>query len=514
MIRNRYIIAALSAAVVLVAGFFAIRGAFFTPGHIADQADRYEAPVDFDLDAIKNRGTIRLATRYSSVSYFLHHGLERGFEFEFFSEFASEHGLRVEVVIPSGDEDPIDLLNRGEADVIAQNYVITPDRVRYIEFTEPYNVVDQVVVLPALMEREITSLDSLAGITVTVRRESSYYETLLGLQQRGIDVAIETVPETLDTEALILAVAEGQIQATIADDNLLRASMVYIQGVQEGPRLAARDLVSWGIRSNAPALKQAADAFITSHFRFSEPDQQPRRSTLLNILRERYFENERMIHRFRAQSPVTPYSGLLSPYDGLVRPIAEEMGVDWKLVVAIMAQESQFDPNAVSWAGAVGLMQVIPRFSPLTEEELFDEEANVREGIRIIKQHLDHYSYLDSINQISLALATYNAGMGHVADARRIAIDRNRDPNQWENVEDGLLKLMNRQFYMHARHGFARGIETSNYVRDIMSRYRMYDTIVNLASEQQESPSRWTLSLSSFLSQRAESLLNPETDTE
>jgi len=73
---------------------------------------------------------------------------------------------------------------------------------------------------------------------------------------------------------------------------------------------------------------------------------------------------------------------------------------------------------------------------------------------------------------------------------------------------------MNRQFYMHARHGFARGIETSNYVRDIMSRYRMYDTIVNLASEQQESPSRWTLSLSSFLSQRAESLLNPETDTE
>lgn len=140
-------------------------------------------------------------------------------------------------------------------------------------------------------------------------------------------------------------------------------------------------------------------------------------------------------------------------------------------------------------------MQIIPRFSEFTEEELFDEETNVREGIRILKKHLDHYAYLDSVNQVSLALATYNAGMGHVADARRIAIDRNRDPNTWENVEDGLLKLMHRHYYMNARYGFARGIETSNYVRDIMNRYRMYDTIVNLANESgnENNRMRWAM---------------------
>ena len=504
MIPIRYIVAAVTAVVVLLTGFLAIKGVFNQESD-NEFVVRFVDPVNFDFDAIKNRGTIRLATRYSSVSYFLHHGLERGFEFEFFSEFAREHGLRVEVVIPGSDEDPIDLLNRGDADVIAQNYTITPKRVRYIEFSEPYNLVDQIVVLPVDPQREITQIDSLAGLTITVRRGSSYYQALRALQQNGIDVHIETVPEHFDTEALILAVSNGEIEATVADDNLLRASMVYIRDVQEGPRLVTRDLVSWGLRSNAPELKDAVDTFITSHFRVNL-DNQPRRSALLNILRERYFENEHMIHRFRAQAPVTPYSGLLSPYDGLVRPIAEEMGVDWKLVVAIMAQESQFDPNAVSWMGAVGLMQIIPRFSRLTEEELFDEEANIREGIRILRQHLDHYSYLDTTNQIALALATYNAGMGHVADARRIAIDRNRDPNVWENVEHGLLMLMNRQFYEHARHGFARGIETSNYVRDIMNRYRMYETIVNLASEQQDAPTRWTFSFSSFLSQRADSL--------
>jgi membrane-bound lytic murein transglycosylase F len=502
MIQNHYVQAALIAVIVLFTGFFVLKGVFTSSENSNAYSPGYSSPVEFDFDQIQERGVIRLATRYSSASYFLHHGLERGFEFEFFSEFAQQHGLRVEVVIPTENMDPIELLNLGQADVIAQNFAITPGRVRYIEFSEPYNLVDQVVVLPYQLEDKITSLDSLAGITVTVRRGSSYYYSLLGLQEAGIDVIIDTVPEFTDTEALILAVAEGEIQATIADDNLFRASSIYITGVVEGPRITSRDLIAWGIRRNAPMLKDAVDEFITSHFRISEIDGLPRRSALLNILRERYFEDERMVHRFRAPIPVTQYSGLLSPYDALVQPIAEEMDVDWKLVIAIMAQESRFNPNAVSWAGAVGLMQVIPRFSLITEEELFDEEANIREGIRILREHLDHYSYLDSTNQISLALATYNAGMGHVADARRIAIDMNRDPNEWANVERGLLMLMNRQHYMNARHGFARGIETSNYVRDVMNRYRMYNTIVSLANEQHHSPTRWTMSLSSILSGR------------
>lgn len=451
---------------------------------------RYEDPVDVDFEAIKERGVIRMITRYSSVSYFLHHGLERGFEFEFFSEFAKEHNLRVEVVIPSPHEDPIDLLNRGAGDIIAQNYTITPQRARYIEFSEPYNLVNQLVVLPSRLSGLVSEIDSLAGLTITVRRGSSYFHVLNDLRARGLDITIETVPENWDTEALITAVANGEFEATVSDDNLFYASTIYINGVTAGPSLSNRDLVSWGMRRNAPLLKKEIDDFIGSHFRLHETTGEPRRSALLNILRQRYFEDERMVQRYRAPVPETVYSGLLSPYDGLVQPISDELGVDWKLVIAIMAQESRFDPEAVSWAGAVGLMQVIPRFSPLDEEELFDEEANVREGIRILKSHLDHYAYLDSTNQIAMALATYNAGMGHVADARRIAIDRNRDPNHWENVEQGLLMLMNPQHYMHARHGFARGIETSNYVRDVMNRYRMYQTIVSLAAEQDERRNR------------------------
>jgi len=159
---------------------------------------QYEEPVNADFATIEERGSIRLITRYSSVSYFLHHGLERGFEYEFLKEFANEYGLRVEVVIPAEGEDPIDVLNRGDGDVIAQNYSITPKRARFIEFSEPYNLVDQILVLPSHMEGFYPAVDSLKGLTVSVRRGSSYYYTLRELQKRGVDVNIDIVPEHLE----------------------------------------------------------------------------------------------------------------------------------------------------------------------------------------------------------------------------------------------------------------------------------------------------------------------------
>ena len=457
----------------------------------------YEDPVDLDFQAIKERGSIRLITRYGSVSYFLHHGLERGFEYEFLSEFAKQHNLRVEVVIPQENEDPIDVLNRGDGDVIAQNYSITPQRAQFISYSEPYNLVNQILVLPSHLQDTFDSIDALNGLTVAVRRGSSYYSTLRELQKQGFDVNIELVPENWDTEGLITSVANGDIQATIADDNLFNAAAIYVEGIAAGPSLSNSDVVAWGIRRNASELKSQMDAFLADHFRISELDGEPKRSMLLNMLRHRYFENEIMVHRFRSPIAKTEYAGLLSPYDSLVRPIADEMGVDWKLVVAVMAQESRFDPYAESWAGAVGLMQVIPRFSEFADYELYDEELNVREGVRILKEHLDHYAYLDSTSQLQLALATYNSGMGHIADARRIAIDHNKDPNNWEHVEDGLLKLMRPEYYMKARHGFARGTETVNYVRDVMNRYRMYQTIVTLAQDQDaQKRNGWTFGFS------------------
>jgi membrane-bound lytic murein transglycosylase F len=151
--------------------------------------------------------------------------------------------------------------------------------------------------------------------------------------------------------------------------------------------------------------------------------------------------------------------------------------MDWMLLASMIVQESGFNNEAKSFAGAVGLMQILPRFSVNAYEDLYDPLTNVQEGALILQSHLEHYAYLDSVNQLSFALASYNVGTGHLIDARRLAMEQNRDPNKWENVEDGLLKLMDPRYFEQARHGYCRGIETVQYVKEIRNRYKTYQRV-------------------------------------
>ncbi len=439
-------------------------------------------PIHRDFDAIKKSGVIRLITRYNSSSYFLHKGVERGFEYEFLSEFAKEHGLSVEVAIIQNGQSAIDMLNSGEGDVIAANYVATPARKKYVDFTQPYNLVNQVIVLPeSWSNRPDSTLADLGDITISVRHNSSYYQTLKRLQSEGYTFKIDTVSEDWDTEALMYGVEQGQFEATVSDDNLFRAANTYIKGITAGPTIEKDDTVAWAIRKNSPELKTAMNKFLAKHFKL-RGDQPPKRSEFLNVLRQRYFEDEAQIVALK--TPIkTKYAGLLSPYDKLIRPIADSMGIDWRMVVAIAAQESKFDPTAKSWTGAIGLMQISPRFSDYSVHQLMNVKTNIKEGIRILEDQLNHYAYMDSTDQWKFALGTYNAGPGHIADARRLVMDQYKNPNDWKNVSKALIMLMKRKYYDDARFGFCRGIETVSYVNDIMNRYQMYQTITELAMQ-------------------------------
>lgn len=448
-------------------------------------------PVERDWDTVQEEGVIRMITRFNSSSYFLHRGEEKGFEYEFARAFAKANDLELEVVIAGNNDHPVDLLNSGRGDFIAANLSITPERQEFIGFSAPYNQVNQVMLFSDANGYDVpATLEEAAGMEISVRRGSSYASTLRELKaEYGYTYVVNELGEAWDTEAIMFALAEGEFEATVADENLFLATSNYIDGVIRGPVVQEADDIAWGIRANAPVMKEKMDEYVTRNYRISEVDGLPRRSSFVNILRRRYYEERPQSYNMRSftnagmSNQVTGYEGYLSPYDRLVRPIAEEAGVDWKLVLAVMAQESRFDPYAESWMGAIGLMQIIPRFSQAAKHELWDPEINVREGIRYIDKHMRHYAYMDSVNQISFALATYNAGMGHMADARRLTMDRNRDPNNWDDVAQSLLLLMQPRHFRNARHGFVRGTEPVNYVRQIRNRYETYNNMATFANE-------------------------------
>ncbi len=445
-------------------------------------------PIERDFDEIQNGGVLRMITYYSSNTYFLNQGIEVGFEYELLREFARENDLALEVIIVGADENPFELLNKGVGDVIAANYTITPERREVANFTRPYNIVDQMLVYSVDAPERPPTLDELSGsgIPISVRHNSSYYFRMLELIEEGYDLEIELVPSSLDTEAALMQLSNGSLMATVADDNMFNAANRYMEGLIPGPTVAESDTIAWAIRQNAPELESKMNRFLYKHFRLSEDREHPRRSTFLNVLRKKYFEQSQPMAQY--YNPEWQYQsiGIISPYDDMVKAVADSMDLDWLMLTAMIAQESSFNPNSKSWAGAVGLMQIMPRFVETPYEELYDPQINIRIGAEIISDHLEHYAYLDSTNQWAFALATYNVGLGHMADARRLAIDRNRDPNSWEEVSDALLKLMQRRYYQDARYGFARGIEPVRYVEEIKNRYRTYEAIIALAEQQQQ----------------------------
>ncbi len=462
-------------------------GCIFTFGCILTSEPEIESVSDLntplsdptyrDLAQIKQSGVLRMITSYSSGSYFLHKGIQVGFEYELVREFAKENDLALEVIIAGPDDNPYDLLYEGVGDLIAASYTITDERKEIVNFTRPYNLVNQIIVVSEDLDLEPVSITDLDGIPITIRRNSSYFQTIEKLKESGIELEVNVVTEEIDTEAILYQVANGVFDATIADDHIFYAANKYMSGLTEGPRVSERDEIAWAVRPNAPDLENRMNQFMRKHFRYSD-DGSPRRSAFLNILRKRYFEESDQIADYFSPEIISRESSVISPYDSLFQVVADEFDLDWLMLTAIAAQESKFDPSSVSWMGAVGLMQVLPRFSEISEDSLMIAEVSAREGARIIKDHLEHYAYMDTTNQWKFALATYNAGLGHLADARRLSIDRNRNPNEWENISDSLLKLMQRRYYQHARYGFCRGIETVRYVNEITNRYQTYLAIL------------------------------------
>ena len=173
--------------------------------------------------------------------------------------------------------------------------------------------------------------------------------------------------------------------------------------------------------------------------------------------------------------------GQISHYDAIFKQYAIQCGWDWKLLAAQAYQESSFDPNAVSFMGAMGLMQLMPstaRHLGVSDSEVFVPQSNVRGAVKLINQLNEHYSSITNADErINFILAAYNAGPGHIDDARKLARKYGKDANVWHgNVDAIVLRMSEPQYYNQPEvaHGYLRGSETYNYVQNIRALWDEY----------------------------------------
>ncbi|WP_286807217.1 MULTISPECIES: transporter substrate-binding domain-containing protein [unclassified Marinimicrobium] len=419
-----------------------------------------------DLAGIKERKVLRVITRNNGATYYLYRGELVGFEYELAKRFADSLGVRLQMVVADSDEAMIPMLNEGRGDMIAAFMTRTDERADRVAFSRPYHYATETLVGRA-DEPAIDSLKQLAGRTLHLRRSSSYWSTAESIRERGVDVTLAPVSSTMETEDILARVADGTYDLTIADSHILQSELTWRDDIQGLLPLGDPTNQGWAVRPENPELLAAVNAFWKKEYR----------GLHYNILYKRYFEDDARIREQRAGRVDVSETGALSPWDELARSYAEQYGFDWRLILAQMYQESRFDPAAVSWVGAKGLMQVMPRTgNELGLSPLDDPEVSVHAGVK----YMDWLRYrfperLPVDEQMWFSLAAYNAGVGHVRDARRLADQQGWDPDQWfGHVEKAMLLLTQPRYYQKARFGFVRGHEPVSYVRHIRDRYRAY----------------------------------------
>lgn len=172
--------------------------------------------------------------------------------------------------------------------------------------------------------------------------------------------------------------------------------------------------------------------------------------------------------------------GIISNYDYLFQRYAPVAGWDWHLMAAQCYQESCFDPRARSWAGAAGLMQIMPSTADqlgLPRSQIYDPEQNVAHAAKYIAQLTNKFSDIGNpTERIKFVLASYNGGSYHVRDAMALAKKYGKSPYSWDNVREYILGLQSPQYYNDpvVKSGYMRGSETADYVDKIIARWMGY----------------------------------------
>lgn len=439
-----------------------------TAGCRGNRTDSREERVH-DLQQIKDSGELVVLTLYSSTSYFNYRGQDMGFQYELGEQFAKSLGVKLKVKVARNVKDLIRKLEAGEGDLIAYTLPVTKEWKDSLLYCGEDVITHQVVVQRKNgRHKPLKDVTELIGKDIYVN-PGKYYERLVNLDKElGGGIRIHLVrSDSISAEDLITQVAQGKIPYTVADNDIARLNRTYYPNLDINLKISFDQRSSWAVRKDCPQLARAASEWHKANL--TSPDYKA--ST------KRYFE----ISKATPHTPILSLrEGKISHYDALFKKYSKEIGWDWRLLASLAYTESNFDTTAVSWAGARGLMQLMPstaRAMGLPDGKEQNAEESIKAAVKYIGMTAQSFSELPKEEQVNFVLASYNSGIGHVQDAMALAEKYGKDPHVWkDNVEKYIVLKANEEYFTDpvCKNGYFRGTETYNFVREITGRYEQY----------------------------------------
>ena len=439
--------------------------------------------------------TLVVGTIYSPASFFTLRGDTLGYDYERIRAFARENKMAIKFHIATSMKELISFIENNKVHVAAYEIPITAEYKKHVIHCGSQNVTYQVLVQKEGKDT-ISNVTQLIDKDVYVIHGSSYEARLRNLDSElGGGIKIHAIDnDSLISEDLIDMVASGRLPMTIADSDIAQINKTYNDSINISLKVGFPQRSSWAVDKEWKWLADTIDAW-------SKNDKTIARA---HEIKQRYFEmNKHHLDSMKAMSDSLSsliesaqnqdaqknlnkiYSrkeGDISAYDQLFKKYAATAGVEWTLLAAIAYVESNFNPQAVSWADARGLMQIMPSTAAsygFSEQDLNDPEKSVYVASLIIsKTNKFLQSYIpNNAERLRFTLGAYNAGVGHITDAMKLAQKYKKNPKVWySNVEEALLWKTHPEFYNDpvCSYGYCRGTETINYVRQIENAYRVF----------------------------------------
>jgi membrane-bound lytic murein transglycosylase MltF len=425
---------------------------------------------DFDEMARKRR--IRVLVVYSKTFYFLDRGRQRGLSHDLLKEFEKfvnkklkTNTLKVQVVfIPVRRDQLIPGLVQGIGDLAVANLTITPQRRKQVDFSDPLlsGVKELIVTGPAAPP--ITAIGDLAGKEIHVRKSSSYYESLIQLNEafgKAGKSQMELVPtdETFEDEDLLEMVNAGLIPMIVVDRHKARFWTQIFDKIQIHSEIAVRTggEIAWAFRKNSPQLKAVVNEFVKGH---------KEGSLIGNMLLKRYLKSTKYVKNSISNDELQKFQQMVE----LFKHYAEKYDFDYLMMAAQAYQESGLDHSKKSPAGAIGVMQLLPSTAADRNVNIPDIqklENNIHAGTKYMRFIVNRYyrdEPMDDVNKMLFAFASYNAGPAKVNKLRKKTAAMGLNPNLWfHNVEVVAAQV--------------NGRETVQYVSNIYKYYLAYRVI-------------------------------------
>jgi membrane-bound lytic murein transglycosylase MltF len=419
------------------------------PGQQQASSANLSLPLNFekhtgDLDGMFKRHQIRALVVYSRSGFFYDAGQPEGIYYEALDEFQRfvnqkfrTGSLKMNVTfIPVREEQLEPALLEGLGDVIAFGLIVTPGREKEVLFTTPIDADVKQVIVTGPKGPTISSLEDLSGKEVYVNPLTAYYKNLQrlseSLQRAGRPpIMVKAADPDLTDEDLIEMVGVGLLPATVTIN--IRAEFwakIFPHLILHPNLVLEREgQLAWAMRKDSPELRQLLDEFIKGR----------QVGTLFgNILLKRFLQNTKWVKDATSTEELKKFQA----YVRYFQKYGAEYDFDYLMLVAQGYEESRLDQNLRNPSGAVGIMQVIPRYAaapPISIPNVEIAEDNIHAGAKIMRNIADTYfndPKLDPLNKTFMTFASYNAGPTRIADLRKRAASESLDPNRWfGNVE-------------------------------------------------------------------------------